>query len=218
MLPLAQGYCSIFSLPCKGLILAGRKKLVRPDYVASHENENYEALCINGHWYLYERRRGRNKAHTCIGRITENGIRPTRHRINKRSDSHSMQEPEVLSNLSLTSCEYGFSRTLLELCPDSWKDFVGQARWKDELIDIIVAQSPHSYLKKEQRESSENRNHIGNHRRYLQHELGITIEKLWLLMGNISWIQGTDMSGITALNPEQIAFCQEHHICLEVMS
>ena len=219
MLPLAQGYCSIFSHPCKGVILAGRIKRVRPDYVARHENEKYEALFINGHWYLYERRKAGNKSHKSVGRITEDGIQPTRPRVANTSEATPKCEPEPieLSNLNATTCEYGFSKTLLELCPDEWKDFVG-ARWKDELISIIVDQSPHSYLKQEQKKSPEKRRNTGNHRRFLQCLLGTTIEKIWMLMGNICLIQGTDMNGISALNSEQLAFCQEHHIRLEVMS
>ena len=122
----------------------------------------------------------------------------------------------MLDHLDITISEYGFSRAMLELCPESWKDLLG-CRWKDVLTEIILAESPHSYLKKE-RNPKDLRVHLGCHRRLLQDRMPVRIEHMWALLSNIWIIQGNQMNGLPTLNPEQLAFCEENHIRLEVMS
>ena len=214
MLPLAQGDYSIFRLSRKGLILAERTKRIRPDYVAYYEDQTHEVVFIKGHWYLYEKVHG-ELPHKYIGRIAEEGIRPGKHRT---PQGRMRQEPEpvTLDHLNVSISEYGFSKAMLDLCPDSWKNQVG-ARWKDVLVEIIVGQSPHSYLRTE-RNSAGLRVHIGNQRRFLQHQLSMQIEELWDIMGDICWVQSNTLNGFSRLSERQIAFCQEHHIQLEVMS
>ena len=216
MLPLAQGDCSIFQPSCKGFALAEKVKRVRPDYVARYEDETHSASWINGHWYLYENVPG-EKWHRYIGRITENGVCHGTHRRPRQEQKSitPIAEPVTLRSLDVTVCEYGFSKALLDLCPDSWKKLVGK-RWRDVLIEIIVGQSPHSYLAPE-KSSSGARINIGNHRRSLQKQIGIPIAELWNMLGNIFWIHN-EMNGYSSLSDAQKEFCRDHHICLEVMS
>lgn len=214
MLPHAQGDYSIFRLSRKGYILAERTKRIRPDYVAHYEDKTHEVVLISGNWYLYEKAPGKLR-HKYIGRITEKGIRPGKHRT-PQGQKRQEPEPVTLDHLSVSISEYGFSKAMLDLCPDTWKNQIG-ARWKDVLVEIIVGQSPHSYLKAE-RNTARLRVHIGNQRRFLQHLLNMQIEELWDIMGNICWVQSNTLNGFSQLSERQIAFCQEHHIQLEVMS
>ena len=196
--------------------MAERMKNARPGYVACYEDGTHSVSLIKGHWYLYENVPG-GKSHRYIGRITEDGICPGKHRAPRKEQvsAATVVAPITLSPLNITIYEYGFSKAVLDLCPESWKKLVG-AHWKEVLIEIIVGQSPHSNLGHERR-SSRARVNIGNHRRSLQKQIGIIIIELWNLLGNIFWIRG-DRNGLSTLNEEQKAFCREHHICLEVMS
>ena len=155
------------------------------------------------------------QSHKYIGAIKEDGLHPAKHR-QRETIAPLVSEPVTLENLDIITSEYGFSKAMLDICPESWKESIG-VRWKDVLVEIIVGQSPHSYLK-ERRNSDGLRVHIGNQRRFLQKEMGLRIEELWLLLGNISWIRGNGSNGISALNSEQTSFIHEHHICLEVIS
>lgn len=214
MLPLAQRDCSIFFLSRKGLILAERTKMIRPDYVARFEDAEHQASYIKGHWYLYEKMPN-GKSHKYIGRINEDGVCLGKHR-----SVHQKEEippaPIILNPLSTVVREYGFSKAVLALCPESWKAQAGK-RWRDILIEIIIEQSPHSYLNSE-RNPSKLRVHIGNQRRFLQNQMGLQIKELWDILGNIYWVQDGDHNGFSFLNSEQAAFCQEHLIHLEVLS
>ena len=199
--------------------MAERTKRVRPDYVARYEDAEHKASYIKGHWYLYMKMPN-GQSHEYIGRINEDGICPAKHRTARQKEetkpAETISVPIVLSPLNVIVSEYGFSKAVLDLCPDSWKEQAG-VRWKDILLEIIVGQSPHSYLKAE-RNPSRLRIHKGNQRRLLQHQMGFQIEELWNILGNIYWIQNGDLNGFTALSGEQIAFCQEHQLCLEVLS
>lgn len=216
MLPPAQGDYSIFRFPRKGFILAERTKRARPDYVASYEDETHSVSWINGHWYLYEKVQ-KGKSHQYIGRITEDGVRTVKHRKQPLTQNQIVPTAESisLSQLDITVYEYGFSKALLDLCPESWKRLVGK-QWKDVLIEIIIGQSPHSYLASE-RCASKPRINIGNHRRSLQKQIGISIVELWHMLGNIFWIR-SEVNGYSSLSDAQKAFCLDHHICLEVIS
>ena len=193
--------------------MAGSTKHIRPDYVARCEDATHEASLIKGHWYLYEKMSG-GQSHKYIGRIREDGIRP-----GKRRNCFQVEEsatPTVLKTLGVTVREFGFSKAVLDLCPDSWKDLAG-AHWRDILIEIIVGISPNSYLNPE-RNRAQIRQHIGNHRRSLQKHIGILLDELWYMLGDIYWIQSAELNGLSLLSEQQKVFCQEHHICLEVIS
>ena len=193
--------------------MAGSTKHIRPGYVTRYEDATHEASLVNGHWYLYEKMPG-GQSHRYIGRIWEDGIRSGKHRENFQVEEPVT--PTVLNALGVTVREFGFSKAVLDLCPDSWKDLVG-IRWRDVLVEIIVGISPNSYLKPE-RDKSQIRQHIGNHRRSLQKHIGICLDELWYMLGDICWIQSADLNGLSLLSEQQKAFCQEHHICLEVIS
>ena len=152
-------------------------KHFRPDYVACCEDAMHFASLVNGHWYLYEKIPGGSRKY--IGRIGENDVCPGKHR--EPCQVESSVTPMVATSLSAVVFEYGFSRAILELYPDSWKKLVG-TRWKDVLIEIIVGRSPHSYLKKD-RTDTQIRVHIGKHRRSLQKSIGISLDELWNMLG-----------------------------------
>ncbi len=94
----------------------------------------------NGRYYLYKRTSQR-AAGRCnpvpkdeyLGSIDEeHGFVPCTKRRLKVSDIHAY--------------EYGYSKVLYELCPDSWKRTVG-SDWEEVLIAAILDVSPGSYLK-----------------------------------------------------------------------
>lgn len=52
----------------------------------------------------------------------------------------------VLSDIEVR--EYGYSKVLWELCPQGWKDAVGD-EWEDVLKTLILKWSPQTYLGKD---------------------------------------------------------------------
>lgn len=124
---------------------------VYPDWVLAHKTRGTTVKKVGTNYYLYKHssRRVPGKKYpqpvdTYIGVITPDGVVKSGRR-----------------KLSLTGIEvkeYGFSKALWLLCPESWKRPLGGA-WEDVLAIIIRKWSPESYLEKEMAIRSEEEFH-----------------------------------------------------------
>lgn len=124
---------------------------VYPDWVLAHKTRGTTVKKVGINYYLYKHssRRIPGKKYpqpvdTYIGVITPDGVVKSGRR-----------------KLSLTGIEvkeYGFSKALWLLCPESWKRPLG-GDWEDVLAIIIRKWSPESYLEKEMAMKSEEEFH-----------------------------------------------------------
>lgn len=124
---------------------------VYPDWVLAHKTRGTTVKKVGTNYYLYKHssRRVPGKKYpqpvdTYIGVITPDGVVKSGRR-----------------KLSLTGIEvkeYGFSKALWLLCPESWKRPLG-GDWEDVLAIIIRKWSPESYLEKEMAIRSEEEFH-----------------------------------------------------------
>lgn len=116
-------------------------KKVYPDWVQAHKVRGTTVKKVGGNYYLYKHTSKRvpgkkypQPVDTYIGLITPGGV------IQSKKKKLSLTEVEVK--------EYGFSRAVWLMCPDSWKGPLG-SDWEDVLSIIIRKWSPESYLAKE---------------------------------------------------------------------
>lgn len=111
---------------------------VYPDWVHAYRTKGTTVKKKGEAYYLYKRTSKRvpgkkypQPVDTYIGIITPNGVVKT----NKKK--------VTLSDIDVW--EYGYSKALWELCPQGWKDAVGE-EWEDVLKTLILKWSPQSYL------------------------------------------------------------------------
>lgn len=111
---------------------------VYPDWVQAYRTKGTTVKKKGEAYYLYKRTSKRvpgkkypQPVDTYIGIITPDGVVKT----NKKK--------VTLSDIDVW--EYGYSKVLWELCPQGWKDAVGE-EWEDVLKTLILKWSPQSYL------------------------------------------------------------------------
>ena len=111
---------------------------VYPDWVQKHRTQGTTVKKKGDAYYLYKRtsRRVPGKKYpqpvdTYIGIITPDGVVRTQ------------KKKVTLSDIEVR--EYGYSKVLWELCPQGWKDAVGD-EWEDVLKTLILKWSPQTYL------------------------------------------------------------------------
>lgn len=111
---------------------------VYPDWVQAHRTRGTTVKKKGNAYYLYKRtsRRVPGKKYpqpvdTYIGIITPEGVIRTQ------------KKKVVLSDIEVR--EYGYSKAIWELCPQGWKDAVGD-EWEDVLKTLILRWSPQTYL------------------------------------------------------------------------
>ena len=72
------------------MLISGAVMIEKPDFILNfHKPENTEIKHIRGHWYLYERhnkydpsiKRSRKVSGKCLGKITAQGLIPTKRRL-----------------------------------------------------------------------------------------------------------------------------------------
>lgn len=114
---------------------------VYPDWVQAHKVRGTTIKKVGGNYYLYKHTSKRvpgkkypQPVDTYIGLITPDGV------IESKKKKLSLTGVEVK--------EYGFSKAICLLCPESWKSPLG-SDWEDVLSVIIRKWSPESYLVKE---------------------------------------------------------------------
>jgi len=114
---------------------------VYPDWVQVHKKRGTTIKKVGSNYYLYKHTSKRvpgkkypQPVDTYIGVITPDGV------VESRKKKLSLTDVEVK--------EYGFSKALWLLCPQSWKKPLGDD-WEDILAMITLKWSPKSYLLKE---------------------------------------------------------------------
>lgn len=113
---------------------------VYPDWVQKFRKPGTTVKQKGGSYYLYKRtsRRVPGKKYpqpvdTYIGIITPEGIVES--------------GKKLVSLSSIEVKEYGFSKTIWDICPDGWKQLLGKD-WEDVLAIILKEQSPNTYIEK----------------------------------------------------------------------
>ena len=114
---------------------------VYPDWVQKYREKGTTIKKKGGAYYLYKRtsRRVPGKKYpqpvdTYVGIITPDGVIQTQRKRVELTD--------------IEVREYGYSNTLWQLCPQEWKDALGN-EWEDVLKTLILKWSPQSYLGKD---------------------------------------------------------------------
>ena len=112
-----------------------------PDWVQKYRTQGKTVKKKGDAYYLYKRTSKRvpgkkypQPVDTYIGIITPDGI------VESKKKKISLTDIEVW--------EYGFSKAIMDLCPEEWKKLLGDD-WEDILRIIICDWSERSWLKKE---------------------------------------------------------------------
>lgn len=173
---------------------------VYPDWVQAHRTRGTTVKKKGDTYYLYRRtsRRVPGKKYpqpvdTYIGVITPDGV------VESGRKKISLAGIEVR--------EYGFSRTVWQLCPEGWKKPLGDD-WEDILSIIIRKWSPETYLVKERAMKRETDFHYQfgaqasslSRRIYKAH--GVDVSKLQELKG-IYMVYLEKGSVVSRISPEQ---------------
>lgn len=111
---------------------------VYPEWVQMHRTKGTTVKKKGDAYYLYKRTSKRvpgkkypQPVDTYIGIITPDGVVKTQ------------KKKLVLSDIEVW--EYGYSKAIWELCPQGWKDAIGD-EWVDVLKTLIIKWSPRTYL------------------------------------------------------------------------
>lgn len=176
----------------------------------NNKDGKYTVSLINNNYYVYTK-----EGHKYIGSLKEDGIHESKRPRNVAKEENTVidSSPVKVSNDYRTD-EYGFSRTVIELCPDAFKEVYGQ-EWKACLVSMILKVSPNSYLR------HLNPNISCNHHgaRFLfEHKTGLHLSPIFETMSPLQVITRGKEKYITHLNDEQKTFCQKHNISLNIMN
>lgn len=152
---------------------------VYPDWVQKYKVRGTTVKKVGMNYYLYKHTSKRvpgkkypQPVDTYIGVITPDGV------IESKKKKLSLTKVEVK--------EYGFSKALWSLCPESWKKPLGRD-WEDVLLLLLRKWSPESYLLKEGTLKNEEDFHyqfasqMGSLSRKIYKEHGIDMSELELL-------------------------------------
>jgi len=154
---------------------------IYPDWVQAQKTRGTTVKKVGQNYYLYKHTSKRvpgkkypQPVDTYIGVITPDGI------IRSGKKKLAVTEVEVR--------EYGFSKAVQELCPQSWRKPLGDD-WEDILAIIIMKWSPNSYISKERPVRKEEEFHcqfaaqMGSLSRRIYKEHGVAMEELHCLEG-----------------------------------
>lgn len=118
-----------------------------PEWVQEHRTRGTTVKKVGNTYYLYKRTSKRvpgkkypQPVDTYIGIITPDGV------IEKKR--------QQLATTSIKVKEYGYSKAMLESCPEDWKAAAGED-WEDKLCCMIIKNSPESYLENEKEVKTE---------------------------------------------------------------
>lgn len=118
-----------------------------PEWVQEHRTKGTTVKKVGNTYYLYKRTSKRvpgkkypQPVDTYIGIITPDGV------IERKR--------QQLATASIKVKEYGYSKAMLESCPEEWKIAAGE-NWEDKLCCMIIKNSPESYLVKEKEVKTE---------------------------------------------------------------
>ena len=171
-----------------------------PDWVQEKRTRGTTVKKKGDTYYLYKRTSKRvpgkkypQPVDTYIGIITPEGV------IKSEKKKVSMEGIEVR--------EYGFSKTIWQLCPEGWKKPLGND-WEDVLSIILWKWSPETYLSKERRLKTEQDFHYqfkaqaASLSRRIYKECGVDLKELEILK-SIYLLYFEKEKVISKISPEQ---------------
>ena len=183
-----------------------------PDWVQKQRRKGTTVKEKGGKYYLYKRtsRRVEGKKYpqpvdTYIGVITPDGVIESRRRIVNVTD--------------IEVYEYGFTESVLQLCPESWKKAIGED-WEDYLKVIIKEKSEYTYLLKDNKiKTKEEFRHnygaqIGPLNKRMRLETGTDLNELMLLK-DIYLIYLEKGPVVSRITEEHREYLKSHGIRLE---
>ena len=184
-------------------------------WLQEHNKEGiYEISFINGGYYLYLKKQYGMKCHQYIGSIKEDGLHPSGRNSSSASPLPPKEaEPVIPSEMTVT--EFGFSKAVFHLSPETWKNSIGRD-WYSVLVGIIIMISPNSYLASEGTITARS-HYSGAGRQLWEHLTGISLECLHELMGTIFLIRQDKRLYTSLISEEQASFCAKYEIRLEVV-
>ena len=183
-----------------------------PEWVQKYRTKGTTVKKKGDAYYLYSRTSKRvpgkkypQPVDTYIGIITPEGIIKT----NKKK--------VVLTDIEVW--EYGFSKTIKTLCPNGWKEPLGDD-WEDILKIIICEWSPYSYLRSERiKEKDEFRCQFSSQAASLTRRICKEYKvdmKAFENLKNIYLLEMGKEKVISKINPEQKEFLDRLGIEMEV--
>ena len=189
-------------------------KTVYPDWVLQWRTRGTAVKKVGNSYYLYKRtsRRVPGKKYpqavdTYIGVITPEGV------IEGNRKKVSVSGIEVR--------EYGFSKTVWEICPESWKKLLGDD-WEDVLSKILVELSPNSYISKERKINEETASRYQIHtqklslNRRLLKEYGVDLHKDLAVLKTIYLLYLDKGTAVSAVNEAQMQLLNRLGVNLEM--
>lgn len=175
-----------------------------PDWVKKFRTKGTAIKKVGNQYYLYKHTSKRvpgkkypQAVDTYIGLITPNGV------VKKSKKKVSLEDIEVY--------EYGFSKSLFELCPIQWKNTL-KSNWEMVLLHIIAQYSENSYYLKDRSLTAVSHN-IDVQRKRLEKEIGIMMEDL-LSLKSIYMICLKDRNVISKINESQKIILEKYKIDL----
>ena len=115
-----------------------KNETVYPEWVQAQRMKGTTVKKVGNNYYLYKRTSKRvpgkkypQPVDTYIGMITPDGL------IKKKKT--------LVATTSVEVKEYGFSKAVLEVCPQDWKEVAGK-EWEDKLNLLLVHWSPNSFV------------------------------------------------------------------------
>lgn len=188
-------------------------KKVYPEWVQQHKTKGTAIKKVGTKYYLYKHTSKRvpgkkypQPVDTYIGVITPDGV------IESKKKKLTLTDVEVK--------EYGFSKALWSLCPQSWKRPLGDD-WEDVLAVITLKCSPQSYLSKERQIRKEEEFHyqfaaqMVSLSRKIYKEHGVGMEELKKL-STIYLVYMEKEMVVSRLNEEQRQLLEKIGISMEV--
>ena len=183
-----------------------------PDWVQKQRRKGTTVKEKGGKYYLYKRTSHRvegkkypQPVDTYIGVITPDGVIESRRRIVNVTD--------------IEVYEYGFTESVLQLCPESWKKAIGED-WEDYLKVIIKEKSEYTYLLKDNKiKTKEEFRHnygaqVGSLNKRMRLETGTDLNELMLLK-DIYLIYLEKGPVVSRITGEHREYLKSHGIRLE---
>ena len=171
-----------------------------PDWVQAQRTRGTTVKKKGDNYYLYKRtsRRVPGKKYpqpvdTYIGIITPEGV--------------IKSEKKKISLAGIEVKEFGFSRAIWQLCPEGWKNPLGDD-WEDVLSILLWKWSPETYLSKERRLKTEQDFHYqfqaqaASLSRRIYKEHGVDLKELQILK-SIYLLYFEKERVISKISPEQ---------------
>ena len=171
-----------------------------PDWVQAQRTRGTTVKKKRDNYYLYKRtsRRVPGKKYpqpvdTYIGIITPEGV--------------IKSEKKKISLAGIEVKEFGFSRAIWQLCPEGWKNPLGDD-WEDVLSILLWKWSPETYLSKERRLKTEQDFHYqfqaqaASLSRRIYKEHGVDLKELQILK-SIYLLYFEKERVISKISPEQ---------------